>query len=47
MASLKLNVSLLEYSTRFSSWQVKMRVVLAHSNLDDALDGFSEKDQSA
>jgi hypothetical protein len=34
----------LDYTTRFSLWQVKMRVILPQtSNLDDALDGFGKK----
>ncbi len=44
MASLKFDLPLLDYNTRFSLWQVKMRVVLAHPDLDDALDGFNKKD---
>jgi hypothetical protein len=42
---MKLDLPLLDYSTRFSLWQVKMQIVLAHPNLDDALDGFGQKDQ--
>jgi len=44
MASLKFDLPLLDYNTRFSLWQVKMRAVLAHPDLDDALDGFNKKD---
>jgi hypothetical protein len=44
MASLKFDLPQLDYTTRFSLWQVKMRVILAQtSNLDDALDGFRKK----
>jgi hypothetical protein len=44
MASLKFDLPQLDYTTRFSPWQVKMREILAHtSDLDDALDGFGKK----
>jgi hypothetical protein len=44
MASLKFDLPQLDYITRFSPWQVKMREILAHtSDLDDALDGFRKK----
>jgi hypothetical protein len=44
MESLKFDLPQLDYTTRFSSWQVKMREILAHtSDLDDALDGFGKK----
>jgi hypothetical protein len=44
MASLKFDLPQLDYTTRFSLWQVKMRVILAQtSDLDDALDGFGKK----
>jgi hypothetical protein len=45
MASVKYDLPPLDYDTRFSLWQVKMRAVLAHPNLDEALDGFGEKSQ--
>ena len=45
MASMKYDLSLLDYDTRFSLWQVKMRAVLAHPDLDEALDGFGGKEQ--
>ena len=45
MASLKYDISLLNHDTRFSLCQVKMRVVLVHTDLDDALDGFNSKPQ--
>src|SRR5881394_1570665 len=47
MASLKYDISLLDRDIRFSLWQVKMRVVLAHTGLDDALDGFDSKPQGS
>jgi hypothetical protein len=44
MASLKFDLPQLDYTTRFSQWQVKMRAILAQtSDLDDALDGFGKK----
>lgn len=43
MASLKYDLPLLDRDTRFSLWQVKMRAVLAHTDLDDALDHFDGK----
>ena len=47
MASLKYDIPLLDRDTRFSLWQVKMRAVLAHADLDDALDKFGNKDQKS
>ena len=45
MASMKFDLPLLDYKTRFSLWQVKMRVILSQaSDLDEALDGFGSKD---
>jgi hypothetical protein len=47
MTSSKFNLPQLDYTTRFSLWQVKMRAILAQtSNLDDALDGFRKKPTS-
>jgi hypothetical protein len=44
MASLKFDLPQLDYTTRFSLWQVKMRAILAQtSDLDDTLDGFGKK----
>ena len=44
MASMKFDLSLLDYKTRFALWQVKIRVILAQSSdLDEALDGFGGK----
>uniref|UniRef100_A0ACD5YJF3 Uncharacterized protein n=1 Tax=Avena sativa TaxID=4498 RepID=A0ACD5YJF3_AVESA len=44
MSSLKFDLPQLDYTTRFSLWQVKMRAILAQtSDLDEALDGFGEK----
>ena len=47
MASLKYDIPLLDRDTRFSLWQVKMRAVLAHTDLDDALNGFNLKPQES
>ena len=47
MASMKFDLPLLDYDTRFSLWQVKMRAVLAHPDLDEALDGFGGKEPKA
>jgi hypothetical protein len=44
MSSVKYDLPLLHWDTRFSLWQVKMRTVLSQINLDDALDGFGKKD---
>jgi hypothetical protein len=44
MATMKYNIQLLDRDTRFALWQVKMRVVLAQADLDDALDKFGNKD---
>jgi hypothetical protein len=44
MSSLKFDLPQLDYTTRFSLWQVKMRAILAQSSdLDDAIDAFGEK----
>jgi hypothetical protein len=44
MASLKFDLPQLDYTTRFSLWQVKMRVIVAQTlDLDDALDCFGKK----
>jgi hypothetical protein len=44
MASLKFDLPQLDYTTRFSLWQLKMRAILAQtSDPDDALDGFGKK----
>jgi hypothetical protein len=44
MSSVKYDLPLLDWDTRFSLWQVKMWVVLSQIDLDDALDGFEKKD---
>ncbi|WVZ62982.1 hypothetical protein U9M48_012667 [Paspalum notatum var. saurae] len=41
---MKYDIPLLDYDTRFSLWQVKMRAVLSQADLDDALDKFGNKD---
>uniref|UniRef100_I1QDR3 Retrovirus-related Pol polyprotein from transposon TNT 1-94 n=1 Tax=Oryza glaberrima TaxID=4538 RepID=I1QDR3_ORYGL len=44
MASLKYDLPLLGYKTRFSLWQVKMLAVLVQiSDLDEALESFRKK----
>ena len=44
MASTKYDILPLDYKTRFSLWQVKMRAVLAQSqDLDEVLEGFGKK----
>ena len=44
MASMKYDLPMLDYKTRFSLWQVKMRAVLAQTNdLDEALEVFGKK----
>ena len=44
MASMKYDLPMLDYKTRFSLWQVKMRAILAQTNdLDEALEGFEKK----
>ena len=45
MTTTKYDLPLLDLDTRFSLWQVKMRAVLAHNDLDEALDGFVKLDQ--
>jgi hypothetical protein len=44
MSAVKYDLPLLDWDTRFLLWQVKMRVVLSQTDLDDALDGFGKKD---
>ena len=44
MASMKYDLPPLDFKTRFSLWQVKMRAVLAQTNdLDEALEAFGKK----
>ena len=44
MALMKYDLSMLDYKTRFSLWQVKMRAILAQTNdLDETLEGFGKK----
>ena len=44
MASMKYDLPMLDYKTRFSLWQVKMRAILAQTNdLDEALEKFEKK----
>ncbi|KAK1691961.1 hypothetical protein QYE76_008658 [Lolium multiflorum] len=45
MSSLKFDLPQLDYTTRFSLWQVQMRAVLNQSSdQDEAFDGFGKKD---
>jgi hypothetical protein len=46
MATVKYEIPLLDRTTRFSLWQVKMRAVLAQMDLDDALLGFKKMPSS-
>ena len=42
--SMKFDLPLLDYNTRFSLWQVKMRGILAHNHdYDEALDKFGKQ----
>jgi hypothetical protein len=43
MSSVKYDLSLLDWDTRFLLWHVKMRAVLSQTDLDDVLDGFEKK----
>jgi hypothetical protein len=45
--TMKYDLPLLDFNTRSSLWQVKMRAVLTHHDLDDALEGFQKKDRKA
>jgi hypothetical protein len=44
---MKYNLPLMDFDMRFSLWQVKMRAVLLHHDLDDALESFGKKNQKA
>ena len=46
MAAMKYEIPLLDHSTRFLLWQVKMLVLLAQMDLDDALLGFDKMSSS-
>jgi hypothetical protein len=45
--TMKYGLLLLDIDTRFSLWQVKMWAVLAHHDLNDAMEGFKKKDCKA
>jgi hypothetical protein len=45
--TMKYDLLLMDFDTQFSLWQVKMRAVLAHHDLYDALEGFEKKDRKA
>ena len=46
MATMKYEIPLLDCSTIFSLWQVKMHVVLAQMDLDEALLGIDKMSSS-
>ena len=46
METMKYEIPLLDHSTRFSLWQVKMCVVLTQMDLDDALLGIDKMSSS-
>ena len=46
MATMKYEIPLLDRNTRFSLWQVKMRIVLTQMNMDDALLGIDKMSSS-
>jgi hypothetical protein len=45
--AMKYNLAMLDFDTWFSLWQVKVRAVLMHHDLDEAIGGFRKKDQMA
>jgi hypothetical protein len=43
-STMKFDLPLLDYKTRFSLWKVKMQAVLAQTqDLDEALEKFGDK----
>ena len=42
MASMKYDFRLLDHDIRFTLWQVKMRVLLAQTDYDEALVSFGK-----
>ena len=46
MATMTYEIPLLDSSTKFSFWKVKMRAMLAHMDLDDALLGLDKMSSS-
>ena len=46
MATMKFEIPLLDRNTKFSLWRVKMRVVLAQMDLDEALLGLDKMPSS-
>ena len=46
MATMKNEIPLLDSSTRFSLWHVKMRPMLAQMDMDDALLGIDKMSSS-
>jgi hypothetical protein len=47
MTTMKYDIPMVDFDMRFLLWQVKMWAVLAHHDLDDALEGFRKTDQKA
>ena len=43
----KFDLLLLDYNTRFSPWQVKIRAILAHPDLDEPPDAFGRNNQKS
>jgi hypothetical protein len=47
ITSMKFDLLLLDYKTRFSLWQVKMWAILAQKDdYDEALEGFGKKSKA-
>ena len=46
MASMKYDILLLDRNTRFTLWQVKMRAILTHVDLEEALLGCNKMPSS-
>ena len=42
MATMKYDIPFLDRNTKFSLWQVKMRIMLMQMDLDDTLLGFNK-----
>ena len=47
MASMKYDLPPLDCTIRFTLWQVKMRAMLIQTEVNDALDKFSNKDSKS
>ena len=46
MTTIKYDIPMLDWNIKFSLWQVKLRVILAQMDLDDALLGFDKMPSS-